>query len=68
METEHYSLIVIGSGISGLYAALRTNERLNLKNILILTKSELKESNSMHAQGGIASVLPENKDDSVIFK
>ncbi|MCR4880444.1 MAG: L-aspartate oxidase [bacterium] len=65
METEHYSLIVIGSGISGLYAALRVNERLGLKNILILTKSELKESNSTHAQGGIASVLPENKDDSV---
>jgi len=65
MDIEHYSLIVIGSGISGLYAALRANERLNLKNILILTKSELKESNSTHAQGGIASVLPENTDDSV---
>ena len=65
METKAYSLIVIGSGISGLYAALRANERLKLKNILILTKSELKESNSTHAQGGIASVLPENQDDSV---
>ena len=65
MDIEHYSLIVIGSGISGLYAALRANERHSLKNILILTKSELKESNSTHAQGGIASVLPENKDDSV---
>lgn len=65
MEIRHYSLIVIGSGISGLYAALRANERLKLKNVLILTKSELKESNSTHAQGGIASVLPENKEDSV---
>ena len=65
MEIQHYSLIVIGSGISGLYAALRANERHELKNILILTKSELKESNSTHAQGGIASVLPENKEDSV---
>jgi len=65
MDIQHYSLIVIGSGISGLYAALRANERLNLKNILILTKSELKESNSTHAQGGIASVLPQNTDDSV---
>ena len=65
METKYYSLIVIGSGISGLYAALRANERLKLKNILILTKSELKESNSTHAQGGIASVLPENTDDSI---
>ncbi len=65
MDIKHYSLIVIGSGISGLYAALRANERLKLKNILILTKSELKESNSTHAQGGIASVLPENTADSV---
>ena len=65
MDIEYYSLIVIGSGISGLYAALRANERLGLKNILMLTKSELKESNSTHAQGGIASVLPENTDDSV---
>ena len=66
MQEKEYSLIVVGSGISGLYAALRADEKLQLdKKILIITKSELRQSNSIHAQGGIASVLPENEEDSV---
>lgn len=66
MQEKEYSLIVVGSGISGLYAALRADEKLKLyKKVLIITKSELRQSNSIHAQGGIASVLPENEEDSV---
>ncbi len=66
MQEKEYSLIIVGSGISGLYAALRADEKLKLdKKILIITKSELRQSNSIHAQGGIASVLPENEEDSV---
>lgn len=60
-----YSSIIIGSGISGLYAALKIAENPNCKNILLVTKSNMDESNSRYAQGGIVGVLPSNKDDSV---
>ncbi|MDD3594069.1 MAG: L-aspartate oxidase [Candidatus Gastranaerophilales bacterium] len=66
MKKSIYSLIIVGSGIAGLYAALKASELLKPHNkILILSKSDLKEGSSLHAQGGIASVLPQNKEDSV---
>ena len=63
MKTTLSSVIIIGSGIAGLYAALKLAE--NNKHVLIITKSTLGESNSRYAQGGIVGVLPENGYDSV---
>lgn len=63
MNKSNYSVVIIGSGISGLYAALKLAESGN-ENILIVTKSQLGESNTRYAQGGIAGVLPANKLDS----
>ena len=60
-----YSAIIVGSGISGLYAALKISENPNCENILLITKSNMDDSNSRYAQGGIVCVLPENKRDSV---
>ena len=66
MKYSKYSVIIIGSGIAGLYAALKLSETINLiDGILVITKSELAESNSRYAQGGIVGVLKENKNDSV---
>lgn len=62
---SNYSAIIIGSGISGLYAALKLAENPNCKNILIVTKSNMDDSNSRYAQGGIVGVLPSNKQDSI---
>jgi L-aspartate oxidase len=53
--------LIVGSGIAGLYVALRARE-LGLRPTLI-TKSRLEESNTRYAQGGIAAALGE--DDSV---
>lgn len=60
-----YSAIIIGSGISGLYAALKISENPNCENILLVTKAKMDESNSRYAQGGIAGVFPENRKDSI---
>jgi len=60
-----YSAIIIGSGISGLYAALKISENPNCENILLITKANMDESNSRYAQGGIVGVLPDNKKDSI---
>ena len=66
MKHSKYSVVIVGSGISGLYAAIKLSERMNLPDgILLLTKSQLSESNSRYAQGGIVGVLPENTPDSV---
>ena len=65
MQYSKYSAIVIGSGISGLYAALKIEQQAKLDDgILLVTKSKLGESNSYYAQGGMVGVLKENKSDS----
>lgn len=58
--TQPKHIIVVGSGIAGLIAALRLSERCQ---VTLVTKSEIGESNTRWAQGGIAAaVFP---DDSV---
>ena len=54
MKHSKYSAVIIGSGIAGLYAALKISQKSELKDgLLLVTKSKLGESNSRHAQGGI---------------
>ncbi|MBQ3312128.1 L-aspartate oxidase [bacterium] len=66
MEYLNYSIIIIGSGLAGLYSALKLSEIIpNDGKILLVTKSSLGESNSKYAQGGIVAVLNENSEDSV---
>jgi len=49
--------LVIGSGIAGLSFAIRAAK---FGTVTVLTKGKPLESNTAWAQGGIASVLPEN--------
>jgi L-aspartate oxidase len=53
-------ILVIGSGIAGLIAALQLSTRYA---VTLVTKSELAESNTRWAQGGIAAAM--FPDDSV---
>ncbi|MDD3436319.1 MAG: L-aspartate oxidase [Candidatus Gastranaerophilales bacterium] len=65
MKHSRYSVVIIGGGIAGLYAALKIAEQRNLpEGLLLITKAKLGESNSRYAQGGIVAVLEENKKDS----
>jgi L-aspartate oxidase len=50
-------LIIVGSGIAGLYAALLAAEAG--AEVVLLTKGELADSNTWYAQGGISAVLDE---------
>ncbi|WP_457962794.1 L-aspartate oxidase [Arthrobacter sp. D1-29] len=53
--SEPQRLIVVGSGIAGLYAALLAADAG--VEVVLLTKGELAESNTYYAQGGISAVL-----------
>ena len=66
MKRSEYSVVVIGSGAAGLYAALKLSTNINLPDgILLITKSIIGESNSRYAQGGIVGVIHQNKGDTV---
>ena len=66
MKKSKYSAIVIGSGISGLFAALELSKYKNLHDgILLISKSMLDDCNSRHAQGGMVAVLKENEKDTI---
>jgi L-aspartate oxidase len=49
-----YDYIIIGSGIAGLFTALRAARH---GSVLVLTKGALEESNTRYAQGGIAAAM-----------
>ena len=63
LTTIEVPALVIGTGISGLFTALKLSSQ-GVKTLLV-TKSALDESNSRYAQGGIAAVLPSNPNDSL---
>ena len=46
--------LIVGSGLAGLFFALKAAER---GSVVLITKDEPRESNTNHAQGGIASVM-----------
>ena len=50
------SLIVVGSGIAGLFTALSAHRR-GVRDVLIVTKGALEESTTRYAQGGIAAAV-----------
>lgn len=54
-STQHYTdILIIGSGVAGLSAALRLAP---FHQVTILSKSSLSEGASYYAQGGIAAVF-----------
>jgi L-aspartate oxidase len=62
MSSEKFDSLVIGSGIAGLFAAIKASEN---GSVALITKRELFDCNSVYAQGGISCVMGDiNKNDS----
>src|SRR5438874_2946930 len=56
-------LLVLGSGVAGLSAAVRAAEAHGMR-VGVLTKGELHQATTRWAQGGVAAVLGSTEEDS----
>ena len=65
MANKEFDIIIIGSGIAGLYTALLARE---VGNVLILTKDSLDECNTKYAQGGIAAPIGDGDSPELHFQ
>jgi len=63
MLFKKYDVIIVGAGVSGLYAAINLNKGDKRLKILVLSKKEFVLCNSALAQGGVAAVLDRESDD-----
>ena len=62
---HHFTdVLIVGGGLAGLRAAIAVDPSLS---VLVVSKTELAQSNSQYAQGGIAGVLdPEDRFENHI--
>lgn len=64
LKVNYTEVLVLGSGIAGLFAAIKLSEKYE---VTVLTKKEIMASNTEHAQGGIAVALNQEDHDSPEF-
>lgn len=58
-----FDVVIVGSGIAGLFTALRCSQRGF--SVLVVTKSRIKSSSTNWAQGGIAAVLDPSDEEAI---
>ncbi len=59
MLNKQCDVLIIGTGLAGLFAAINIDPKYS---VYIITKTEIQNSNSQLAQGGIAVEFNENKE------
>lgn len=62
---EFYDVVIVGSGIAGVYTALSAPRQAK---VLIITKDTIDINNSVLAQGGIAVSLDQNDSPQLHFQ
>lgn len=65
LTMRKYDYIIVGSGLAGLYTAFRAAA---YGKVALLTKSNIRESNSYFAQGGIAAVTDDDDAPALHFE
>lgn len=65
LQSEYHDVVIIGSGIAGVYTALEIDQDID---VLIVTKETIDISNSVLAQGGIAVSLDKGDSPELHFK
>src|SRR5215216_2925785 len=63
LGADELDLLVLGSGVAGLSAAVRAADEMALR-VGVLTKAELSQAATRWAQGGVAAVLGGDPDST----
>ena len=63
MAADELDLLVLGSGVAGLSAAVRAADTHRMR-VGVLTKGELPQTTTRWAQGGVAAVLGGDPDST----
>ncbi|DAC45051.1 MAG TPA: FAD-dependent oxidoreductase, partial [Candidatus Thalassarchaeaceae archaeon] len=63
MRGIEFDVVIVGSGIAGLFTALRCTQRG--LSVLVVTKSRIASSSTNWAQGGIAAVLDVDDEKAI---
>ena len=63
LGAEQLDLLVVGSGVAGLSAAVRAADDVGLR-VGVLTKGDLDQATTRWAQGGVAAVLGGDPDST----
>ena len=64
-ETLSYDIIIVGSGLAGLRAAISAASKDKNLKIAVISKVQVMRSHSVSAEGGTAAVLYENEGDNL---
>lgn len=59
---QQTDFLVIGSGVAGLTYALKVAQRFPNRQVVVITKTDVDETNTKYAQGGVAVVNDLKKD------
>ena len=65
VETLDYDLIICGSGLAGLRAAISAAQKNSKIKIAVVSKVQVMRSHSVSAEGGTAAVIAQDEGDSI---
>lgn len=65
VDTIEYDLLIVGSGLAGLRAAIEAAKKSSSIKIAVISKVQVMRSHSVSAEGGTAAVLFEDEGDTI---
>ena len=65
VNSIEYDLIIVGSGLAGLRAAISAAKKSSKIKIAVISKVQVMRSHSVSAEGGTAAVLFEDEGDTI---
>ena len=64
-DSIEYDLLIVGSGLAGLRAAIAAAKKSSKIKIVVISKVQVMRSHSVSAEGGTAAVLFEEEGDTI---